>query len=116
THDVGGWRAHQAQPTLVDCARRGNELPGFQIKVVRGYAGTPQLNLAIKRGEVQGRGGFGWASVKAETPHFVGRHRRRRRDRRHFSWLPVEFAPARTSSAPPGPRPPPHPRPPPPPQ
>ena len=42
-----------------------NELLGFQIKAVRGYAGTPQLNLAIKRGEVQGRGGFGWASVKA---------------------------------------------------
>ena len=38
---------------------------------MRGYQGTPQINLAIERGEVQGMGGLGWASVKAQTPHWI---------------------------------------------
>jgi tripartite-type tricarboxylate transporter receptor subunit TctC len=44
---------------------------GFKFKIVRGYQGTPQINLAIERGEVQGIGGLGWASVKAQTPHWI---------------------------------------------
>ena len=30
-----------------------------------------RTNLAIERGEVQGMGGLGWASVKAQTPHWI---------------------------------------------
>ncbi len=48
-----------------------NEVLGFKFKIVRGYQGTPQINLAIERGEVQGMGGLGWASVKAQTPHWI---------------------------------------------
>ena len=48
-----------------------NDLFGFKFKIVRGYQGTPQINLAIERGEVQGMGGLGWASVKAQTPHWI---------------------------------------------
>jgi tripartite-type tricarboxylate transporter receptor subunit TctC len=41
------------------------ELLGYRFKIVRGYKGTPALNLAIERGEVQGNAGVGWGSVKA---------------------------------------------------
>jgi len=57
--------------TMVDFPLLVNDVLGFKFKVVRGYAGTPQINLAIERGEVQGMGGLGWASVKAQTPHWI---------------------------------------------
>jgi tripartite-type tricarboxylate transporter receptor subunit TctC len=57
--------------TMVDFPLLVNAVLGFKFKVVRGYQGTPQINLAIERGEVQGMGGLGWASVKAQTPHWI---------------------------------------------
>jgi tripartite-type tricarboxylate transporter receptor subunit TctC len=57
--------------TMVDFPLLLNDVLGFKFKVVRGYQGTPQINLAIERGEVQGMGGIGWASVKAQTPHWI---------------------------------------------
>ena len=57
--------------TMVDFPLLVNDVLGFKFKIVRGYAGTPQINLAIERGEVQGMGGLGWASVKAQTPHWI---------------------------------------------
>ncbi len=57
--------------TMVDFPLLVNAVLGFKFKVVRGYAGTPQINLAIERGEVQGMGGLGWASVRAQTPHWI---------------------------------------------
>ena len=57
--------------TMVDFPLLVNDILGFKFKIVRGYQGTPQINLAIERGEVQGMGGIGWASVKAQTPHWI---------------------------------------------
>jgi tripartite-type tricarboxylate transporter receptor subunit TctC len=57
--------------TMVDFPLLANDVLGLKFKVVRGYAGTPQINLAIERGEVQGIGGLGWASVKAQTPRWI---------------------------------------------
>jgi tripartite-type tricarboxylate transporter receptor subunit TctC len=57
--------------TMVDFPLLANDVLGFKFKVVRGYQGTPQINLAIERGEVEGMGGLGWASVKAQTPHWI---------------------------------------------
>jgi tripartite-type tricarboxylate transporter receptor subunit TctC len=57
--------------TMVDFPLLVNDVLGFKFKVVRGYAGAPQINLAIERGEVQGMGGLGWASVKAQAPHWI---------------------------------------------
>src|SRR5262249_37343772 len=57
--------------TMVDFPLLVNGVLGTRFKVVRGYQGTPQINLAIERGEVQGMGGLGWASVKAQTPHWI---------------------------------------------
>lgn len=48
-----------------------NDLLGYKFKVVRGYQGTPQINLAIERGEIQGNAGVGWASVKALTQNWI---------------------------------------------
>jgi tripartite-type tricarboxylate transporter receptor subunit TctC len=48
-----------------------NAILGYKFKIVRGYQGTPQINLAIERGEIQGMGGIGWASVKTQTPHWL---------------------------------------------
>jgi tripartite-type tricarboxylate transporter receptor subunit TctC len=57
--------------TMVDFPLLVNDVLGLRFKVVRGYESTPQINHAIERGEVQGMGGIGWASVKAQTPHWI---------------------------------------------
>ena len=57
--------------TMVDFPLLVNDVLGYKFRVVRGYQGTPQINLAIERGEIQGNGGLGWASVKAQTPHWI---------------------------------------------
>jgi tripartite-type tricarboxylate transporter receptor subunit TctC len=57
--------------TMVDFPLLVNDVLGLKFKVVRGYESTPQINHAIERGEVQGMGGIGWASVKAQTPHWI---------------------------------------------
>jgi len=42
-----------------------NGVLGTRFKVVTGYTGTAEGNLAMERGEVEGSGGITWASVKA---------------------------------------------------
>ena len=42
-----------------------NAVLGTKFKIVSGYPGTRESNLAMERGEVQGIGGITWASVKA---------------------------------------------------
>jgi len=61
--------------TMVDFPLLVNDVLGYKFKVVRGYQGTPQINLAIERGEVQGMGGLGWASVKAQTPQWISENK-----------------------------------------
>jgi hypothetical protein len=48
-----------------------NDLFGYKFKIVRGYKGTPQINLAIERGEIQGNAGVGLASVKALSQKWI---------------------------------------------
>jgi hypothetical protein len=48
-----------------------NDLFGYKFKIVRGYQGTPQINLAIERGEIEGNAGVGWASVKALAQNWI---------------------------------------------
>jgi hypothetical protein len=48
-----------------------NDLFGFKFKIVRGYQGTPQINLAIERGEIEGNAGVGWTSVKALAQNWI---------------------------------------------
>jgi tripartite-type tricarboxylate transporter receptor subunit TctC len=48
-----------------------NDLLGYKFKIVRGYQGTPQINIAIERGELQGNGGVGLASVKTLSQNWI---------------------------------------------
>src|SRR5439155_3685910 len=61
--------------TMTDFPLLLNDLLGYKFRIVRGYAGTPQINLAIERGEIQGMGGIGWASVKAQTPQWISENK-----------------------------------------
>ena len=40
---------------------------GLKFKVIAGYPGGSEMNLAMQRGEVDGRGTFSWTSLK---PHY----------------------------------------------
>jgi tripartite-type tricarboxylate transporter receptor subunit TctC len=57
--------------TMTDFPLLLNDVLGYKFKIVRGYGGTPQINLAIERGELQGMGGIGWASVRTQTQHWI---------------------------------------------
>ena len=63
--------------TMVDFPLLLNDLLGTRFKIVKGYSGTPQINLAIERGELQGNAGIGWASVKVQTNSGSTRRRSR---------------------------------------
>ena len=53
-------------PTLI------NKLLGTKFKVINGYSGgTAQINLALERGEVEGRGGNTWASLKSGNAQWI---------------------------------------------
>ena len=52
-------------PTIV------NALVGTRFKPIPGYAGTGQINIAIERGEVMGRGGTTWASVQSSNKSWL---------------------------------------------
>jgi tripartite-type tricarboxylate transporter receptor subunit TctC len=57
--------------TMSDFPAVVNDVLGLKFRVVRGYEGTPQINHAIERGEIQGQGGIGWAAVKAQVPQWI---------------------------------------------
>ena len=45
---------------------------GFKYKVIAGYPGGSEMNLAMQRGEVDGRGTFSWTSLKPSYKEWVG--------------------------------------------
>jgi tripartite-type tricarboxylate transporter receptor subunit TctC len=57
--------------TMTDFPLVVNDILGLKFQVVRGYEGTPQINHAIERGEIQGQGGIGWAAIKAQVPQWI---------------------------------------------
>ncbi len=48
-----------------------NALIGTKFKIVSGYPGGNDVNLAMERGEVGGRGSNSWASWKSTKPHWL---------------------------------------------
>lgn len=48
-----------------------NAVLGTKFKVVTGYPGTNDVNLALERGEVQGRCGWSWSSIKTTRPDWI---------------------------------------------
>src|SRR5213075_1613911 len=48
-----------------------NSLVGTKFKIVTGYPGGNDVNLALERGEVQGRCGWSWSSIKTTRFNWV---------------------------------------------
>ena len=48
-----------------------NQLVGTKFKIVTGYPGGNDINLAMERGEVGGRGSNSWASWKSTRPQWL---------------------------------------------
>jgi tripartite-type tricarboxylate transporter receptor subunit TctC len=48
-----------------------NNLLGTKFKIVSGYPGGGHINLAVERGEVDGRGSDSWASMKANNAQWL---------------------------------------------
>ncbi len=48
-----------------------NALVGTKFKIVAGYPGGNEMNLAMERGEIGGRGSNSWASWKATRPQWI---------------------------------------------
>jgi tripartite-type tricarboxylate transporter receptor subunit TctC len=51
--------------------RAMNALLGTRFKIVLGYPGANEINMAMENGEVAGRGSNSWASWKATKPDWV---------------------------------------------
>jgi tripartite-type tricarboxylate transporter receptor subunit TctC len=48
-----------------------NNLLGTRFKIVSGYASGGDINIAVERGEVDGRGSDSWASMKSTHPDWI---------------------------------------------
>lgn len=48
-----------------------NAIAGTKFKIINGYAGTNETNLAIERGELHGRGGGSYASLMSQKSDWV---------------------------------------------
>jgi len=48
-----------------------NTILGTKFKIVSGYPGGGDINLAVERGEVDGRGSDSWASMKANNARWL---------------------------------------------
>jgi tripartite-type tricarboxylate transporter receptor subunit TctC len=48
-----------------------NNMFGAKFKMVAGYGGGTEINIAMERGEVHGRCGFPWSTVKATYQHWI---------------------------------------------
>jgi tripartite-type tricarboxylate transporter receptor subunit TctC len=71
---VKSWEAMRRTPFTVAGEGSGSDpdmfaamlknLMGVQLKLVSGYPGGPEMNLAMERGEVDGRCGWSWSSIR----------------------------------------------------
>ena len=60
-------------PASSDClhAKLLNEVAGSKIKLIEGYPGSTEVHLALERGEVFGRCGLGWDSIKSRYKRWL---------------------------------------------
>ena len=48
-----------------------NALAGTKFEVIRGYSDSGQMNIAMERGEIDGRGANMWATYKMQSPNEI---------------------------------------------
>ena len=51
-----------------------NNLLGTRFRIVTGYPGGGDVNIAVERGEIDGRGSDSWASLKSTRPEWLRDH------------------------------------------
>jgi tripartite-type tricarboxylate transporter receptor subunit TctC len=51
-----------------------NNLLGTKFKIISGYPGGGEINIAVERHEVDGRGSDSWASIKSTHPDWLRDH------------------------------------------
>ena len=56
-------------PTLL------NNVLGYKFKIVSGYKSTNEIHLAMERGEIDGRAGNFFSSLKAQNPDWLAEHK-----------------------------------------
>ena len=57
--------------TSAQFAQAMNALLGTKFKLILGYPGGADINLAIEKGEVEGRGSSSWVSLKSSRPDWL---------------------------------------------
>ena len=82
-HTTGVTRVEQLRTTEVVVGASGpsadtfqfpkivNGVLGTRFKIIPGYPGGADIDVAIERGEVQGRCGWSWTAVKATRQHWL---------------------------------------------
>lgn len=60
-----------ASSTSGQYPRAMNNILGTKMKIILGFKGGSQMNLAMERGEIDGRGSNAWASIKSITPQYL---------------------------------------------
>ena len=65
TMGATGFNTSSQYPTVL------NATAGTKFKVIFGYPGGNEINLAMERGEVGGRGSNAWASYKSTRPDWI---------------------------------------------
>ena len=65
TMGATGYNTSSQYPTVL------NAIAGTKFKVILGYPGGNEINLAMERGEVGGRGSNAWASYKSTRPDWI---------------------------------------------
>ena len=55
----------------VDFPLMVNEILGFKYKLITGYKGTAEINLAMERGEIHGTAGLTWAGTRSASPDWL---------------------------------------------
>jgi len=78
---VKSWNDMLAKPFTVAGEGSGSDsdiftpmmrnLFGVKVRIISGYPGGPEMNLAMERGEVDGRCGWSWSSVKITKPEWL---------------------------------------------
>jgi len=102
TNSVKTWADVLTKPFTLGGEGPGSDLDNFaiilrtmfgaKVKLVTGYPGGSEVNLAIERGELDGRCGWSWDSIKSTRPDWL-------RDRKLN--LLVAFALAKAGDVPP---------------
>jgi tripartite-type tricarboxylate transporter receptor subunit TctC len=66
---TGGNSPNQMIPEIT------NAVLGTKFKIVRGYKGSTQIDLAMERGELEGRGAVSWQSLKIGYADWIEHHK-----------------------------------------